>query len=82
MLDVMNVQEIENPESFNGSTKERIIKASGKTAEDLTRMIYVWKQTLVVHTWLQEKWVNVVHSFDYNDDTDTDWLALNQYSHQ
>lgn len=55
MLDVMNVQEIENPESFNGSTKERIIKASGKTAEDLTRMIYVWKQTLIVYTWLQEK---------------------------
>ena len=55
MLDVMNVQEIENPESFTGPTKERIIKASGKTAEDLSRMIYVWKQTLVVYTWLQEK---------------------------
>ena len=55
MLDVMNVQEIENPESFTGPTKERIIKASGKTAEDLSRMVYVWKQTLVVYTWLQEK---------------------------
>ena len=55
MLDVMNVQEIENPEAFNGATKERTMKASGKTAEDFSRMLYVWKQTLVVYLWLQEK---------------------------
>ena len=50
----MTVQEIENPDSLTGPNKARICAAAGKTAEDMSRMIFVWKQSLIVHTWLHE----------------------------
>ena len=54
MLDVMTVQEIDNPDSLTGPNKARICTASGKSPEDMSRMIFMWKQSLIMHTWLQE----------------------------
>lgn len=55
ILDVMTVQEIDNPDSLTGLMKERIYKASGMGPAEVSRLLYVYKQSLVVHTWLQEK---------------------------
>lgn len=54
ILDVMTVQEIDNPDSLTGTHKARICAASSKTPEDMSRLIFVWKQSLIVHTWLHE----------------------------
>jgi signal recognition particle GTPase len=51
----MTVQEIENPDGLTGLMKERIYKASGMGPTEVSRLLYVYKQSLVVHTWLQEK---------------------------
>ena len=53
----MSVQEIDNPELLTGIVREKIVKTSGKTVEDLNKLLFVYKQSLIVHTWLQEKWV-------------------------
>lgn len=51
----MSVQEIDNPELLTGIVREKIVKTSGKTVEDLNKLLFVYKQSLIVHTWLQEK---------------------------
>ena len=57
ILDVMTVHEIDNPDSLTGLMKERIYKASGMGPTEVSRLLFVYKQSLVVHTWLQEKLV-------------------------
>lgn len=55
MLDAMTEAELENPELIKATARDRIAKASGKTAEDVSKLMYSYKQTLIVHAWLQLK---------------------------
>ena len=51
----MSVQEIDNPDLLTGPAREKIAKLSGRTIEDLNKLLFVYKQSLIVYIWLQEK---------------------------
>jgi len=55
LLDAMTDAELENPESINGAARERIAAKAGKTQDDVTRMLFFYKQSLIICTWLQTK---------------------------
>lgn len=55
ILDFMSVQEIDNPDLLTGPAREKIAKLSGRTIEDLNKLLFVYKQSLIVYIWLQEK---------------------------
>lgn len=62
----MSVQEIDNPDLLTGPAREKIAKMSGRTIEDLNQLIFVYKQSLIVYLWLQEKYVRDVVSLLYS----------------
>jgi hypothetical protein len=41
--------------SFSLSARERIARASGKSVDDVGKLLYFYKQTKIVATWLQLK---------------------------
>jgi signal recognition particle GTPase len=55
MMDTMTDAELDNPELINGKSRERISKASGKSEDDVSRLVFFYKQSLIVATWLQQK---------------------------
>lgn len=55
MLDAMTDQELERPETLRMPAKERIAASSGKTVEDVAKLLHAYRQTLIVHTWLHVK---------------------------
>ena len=55
MLDAMTDDELDNPEKINGAARERIARSAGKSADDVVRLVYFYKQSLIICTWLQLK---------------------------
>ena len=55
MLDAMTDVELDNPEKINGPARERIARAAGRTVDDVVRLVYFFKQSLIICTWLQLK---------------------------
>jgi signal recognition particle GTPase len=55
MLDAMTDNELDNPEKINGPARERIARAASRNVDDVARMVYFYKQSLVLFTWLQLK---------------------------
>ena len=55
MLDAMTDAELDSPEGINGPARERIARAASKSVDDVVRMIFFYKQSLVLFTWLQMK---------------------------
>jgi signal recognition particle GTPase len=51
----MTVMEIENPDTLTFIAKERIAKTAGLNTDQMARMVHAYKQSLIVHTWLQTK---------------------------
>lgn len=70
------MQEIDNPDLLTGPAREKIAKMSGRTIEDLNQLIFVYKQSLIVYLWLQEKYVRDVVSLLYSASRST---RLTQY---
>ena len=63
MIDAMTDEEIDHPlEKLNGTARERISRTTGKSTDDVTRLLFFFKQSLIVSTWLQERYV-VMASF-------------------
>lgn len=55
MLDAMTDVELDNPEKINGPARERIARAAGRSVDDVVRLVYFFKQSLIICTWLQLK---------------------------
>lgn len=56
MIDAMTDEEIDHPlEKLNGTARERISRSTGKSTDDVTRLLFFFKQSLIVSTWLQER---------------------------
>ena len=60
MIDAMTDEEIDHPlEKLNGTARERISRSTGKSTDDVTRLLFFFKQSLIVSTWLQERYVKL-----------------------
>lgn len=57
MLDVMTPLELEKPETINGAAKDRIARSANTPIENVVKLLLMYRQTLVVYTWLQLKFV-------------------------
>jgi signal recognition particle GTPase len=55
LMDVMTEKELDNPELITGLVKTRISMKSGRTPEEVGKLIHMYKQSKVIATWLQEK---------------------------
>jgi len=55
MLDVMTDAELDRPHEINGQARERIAKASGRGADEVARLVFFYRQSLILCTWLQAK---------------------------
>eukprot|EP01035_Chromulina_nebulosa_P019429 gene19429-25307_t len=58
ILDAMTPLELDNTELINGIAIERISKQSNQPVDVVGKMIYFYKQTLMIHTWLRLKQAN------------------------
>ncbi len=52
MLDAMNDQELDNPDAIDGKARERIAAKSGKPIESVRTLLFLHKQSRVVHQWV------------------------------
>lgn len=55
MLDAMTEVELDYPEKINRPARERIARATGRSVDDVVRLTYFYKQSLIICTWLQLK---------------------------
>ena len=55
ILDAMTDSELENPDALDGPARTRIAAKAGKPVDDITRMLFFYKQSLIVCNWLQMK---------------------------
>jgi|MDTB01.1.fsa_nt_gb hypothetical protein len=55
LLDAMTDAELENPDLIDQAARTRIAAKAGKTPDDVTRMLFFYKQSLIICTWLQTK---------------------------
>lgn len=51
----MTEKELDDPLSLDVAAKERIGRATGKTVEDVSKLIHYYKQTLIMQQWLVMK---------------------------
>lgn len=54
-MDVMTEKELDNPDLLTGLVRTRISLKSGRTPEEVSKLIFYFRQTKVIATWLQEK---------------------------
>lgn len=64
MLDVFTEQELDDPSLVDTKAKERIARASGKTVDEVSRLITFYKQSLIVQQWLALKYADHVCTTD------------------
>jgi hypothetical protein len=55
MMDSMTDAELEAPDTIKQPARERISKASGKNLDEVTKLLWSFKQSLIVHTWLHAR---------------------------
>lgn len=55
ILDAITPQELDNPALINGAARERIASESKQPIDDVARMMVYFKQTQILHMWLQMK---------------------------
>lgn len=55
ILDAMTDSQLENPDAIDGPTREKIAAKAGKPVDDITRMLFFYKQSLIICNWLQMK---------------------------
>ena len=57
LLAAFTDEDLDNPTEINFKGKERIVRASGKSMEEVNKLLVSYKQTLIVQQWLQLKCV-------------------------
>jgi len=57
LLAAFSDEDLDNPTEINFKGKERIVRASGKSMEEVNKLLVSYKQTLIVQQWLQLKYV-------------------------
>jgi signal recognition particle GTPase len=55
ILDAMTDTELDNYELVNGIVRERLARVSGRPPQEVAKLIFFYKQSLVVSTWLNKK---------------------------
>lgn len=55
MLNTFSEQELDDPTIVDTKAKERIARASGKTVDEVSRLLTYYKQSLIVQQWLAMK---------------------------
>lgn len=55
LLAVFSDQDLDNPTEITFKDKERIVRASGKSMDEVNKLLVNYKQTLIVQQWLQLK---------------------------
>ena len=55
MLDAMSSEELDNPGLIKGPQRERIAQSTGKPVDEVQRLLFFYKQSVVIATWLQIK---------------------------
>ena len=55
ILEAMSDKELDNLEELNATKRTEIAKKAEKTLEEVTRMIFFFKQSLIVATWLTQR---------------------------
>lgn len=55
MLSTFTEQELDEPALVDTKAKERIARDSGKTVDDVSKMLTYYKQSLIVQQWLTMK---------------------------
>ena len=52
MLDAMTDKELDEPLLIDTAARERVARTSGKTEEEVARLLVFYKQSLIVQTYL------------------------------
>jgi len=52
LLDALTDQELDDPELINGKARERIAISSGKSIDDVHKLLMFYKQSKIVQEWL------------------------------
>ena len=55
IMEKMTVQELEDFTLINGAAKLRVSKDSGKSVDDVNKLLFHFRQTLIMSTWLKLK---------------------------
>ena len=55
ILSAMSPKELDNIDELNGEAKVNLAKKSGKTIDEVNRLVHCYKQSMVLSTWLQLK---------------------------
>ena len=58
-------EDLDNPTEINFKGKERIVRASGKSMEEVNKLLVSYKQTLIVQQWLQLKYVPLMSKLPF-----------------
>ena len=51
----MSDAELDSPNAIDTAARERISRSSGKSVDDVTRLLFFYKQSLIIQQWLQLK---------------------------
>jgi signal recognition particle GTPase len=49
----MSEAELDNPDLINGAAKERIAASTGQSVEIVAQLLFYYKQTRILSTWLK-----------------------------
>eukprot|EP00600_Ochromonadales_sp_CCMP1393_P006223 CAMPEP_0174959716 /NCGR_PEP_ID=MMETSP0004_2-20121128/3329_1 /TAXON_ID=420556 /ORGANISM="Ochromonas sp., Strain CCMP1393" /LENGTH=174 /DNA_ID=CAMNT_0016208061 /DNA_START=163 /DNA_END=687 /DNA_ORIENTATION=- len=52
LLDSLSDSELDDPDSIDGKAKERISQTSGKSIDDVNRLLLFYRQSQIVQQWL------------------------------
>lgn len=55
ILDTMTEKELDTPESINGVSRERIAKTSGKSVDEVNKLMSTYQQSQIIAKWLHQK---------------------------
>ena len=55
LLDSLTEAELDNFELINGISRERIAKQTSKSVDDVNQLVFFYKQTRILSTWLKLK---------------------------
>lgn len=55
IMKFMKEEELVDPNRIKGPDRERLAVVSGKGPEKVSNLIFTYKQSLVVHTWIRSR---------------------------
>ena len=51
----MTENELNKPDTINGLARDRISRTTAYSTEDVAKLLFFYRQTLIIYTWLQVK---------------------------